>query len=178
MRKRGLLQTQALRLCTPAGFFHSANEPRIPQLAVLMHDDKWPRDWSNVRKGSRTVLAGIAARASDGRVADLELEPELEYGERCAAATPPATACSASSIGPETKVFNELKIAVQLMPGQTLVVAGRASMPGSLGQSPLHRKSPSGQPTEQKLLLFRLMHSPGDDSFRSSRARPAMRRRR
>src|SRR6185369_12846111 len=98
------------------------------------------------------------------------VEPELEYGEPVQRYTA-GEGMFRFEYRPESKVYSELKITAQLLPGQTLVIAGRADMPGSLGNHFCTERA-TGQPTEQKLILLRLMHSPGDDSFHSSEPHP------
>jgi hypothetical protein len=164
--RRGFLQNRAGHT---SRILSLGERARIPQLAVLMHDDR-----GHVTGRTYEKVLGLFSLVSqperDGRVR-LELEPELEYGE-------PQQRYTASDgmfrfeYRPESRVFEELKITAQLAPGQTLILAGRADMPGSLGNHYFTERS-TGQPTEQKLLLFRLMHSPGDESFRSSEPRPA-----
>jgi len=164
--RRGFLQNRAGHT---SRILSLGERARIPQLAVLMHDDKG-RVTGRTYEKVLGLFSLVSQPERDGRVR-LELQPELEYGE-------PMQRYTASDgmfrfeYRPESKVFEELKVTAHLSPGQTLVVAGRADMPGSLGNHYFTEKS-TGQPTEQKLLLFRLMHSPGDDSFRSNEARPA-----
>jgi hypothetical protein len=164
--RRGFLQNRAGHT---SRILSLGERARIPQLAVLVHDDS-----GHVTGRTYEKVLGLFSLVSqpehDGRVR-LEIEPELEYGEPVQRYTA-GDGMFRFEYRPESKVFNELKITAQLLPGQTLVIAGRADLPGSLGNHFCTERA-TGQPTEQKLLLLRLMHSPGDDSFNSSGPRPA-----
>jgi len=164
--RRGFLQTRAGH---PSKIISAGEKARIPQLAVLLHGEDGRVTGRNYEK-TLALFSLICHPERDGRVR-MELEPELEYGEPQQRYTA-GDGMFRFEFRPEAKVFNELKIMAQLQPGQTLIVAGRADKPGSLGHHFFTEQS-SGQPTEQKLLLLRLMRSPGDDTFRSTEVPPA-----
>lgn len=163
--RRGLLQTRAGHT---SRILSAGEKARIPQLAVLVHGDQG-RVTGRTYERVLGLFSLVSQSERDGRV-HIELEPELEYGEPQQRYTA-GDGMFRFEFRPETKVFNELKISARLSPGQTLVVAGRADMPGSLGYHFFTERA-SGQPTEQKLLLLRLMHSPEDDTHRSSEVPP------
>lgn len=163
--RRGFLQTRAGHT---SRILSLGERARIPQLAVLVHDDSGHVTGRTYEK-ALGLFSLVSQPEHDGRVR-LEVEPELEYGEPVQRYTA-GDGMFRFEYRPESRVFSNLKITAQLLPGQTLVIAGRADMPGSLGNHFCTDRAP-GQPTEQKLFLLRLMHSPGDDSFHSSEARP------
>ncbi|HEY2840472.1 MAG TPA: hypothetical protein VGJ26_15050 [Pirellulales bacterium] len=164
--RRGLLQTRAGHT---SRILSLGEKARISQLAVLVHGDSG-RVTGRAYEKVLGLFSLVSQPERDGRVR-IELEPELEYGEPQQRYTA-GDGMFRFEYRPETRVFNELKIIAELLPGQTLVIAGRADMPGSLGNHFFTERA-AGQPTEQKLLLLRLMHSPGDDSYLSSEPRPA-----
>jgi hypothetical protein len=97
----------------------------------------------------------------DGR-ARLELTPQIEHGE------PQRTVVARQGVlqyefGPARQVFDELRLAAVLAPGQSLLVAPLPDRPGTLGNR-LFGEFVSGR-EEQKLVLVRLLQPQADPLF-------------
>jgi hypothetical protein len=118
---------------------------------------------------AQCMFAVTTSRREDGRVA-LELVPELHHGQATQQYSGEHGVFRVQFARPK-QVFAELGIRVDLVPGQMLVVGGRADRPGSLGQQ--FFAAPRTPHQERKLLVVRLLHSARNDPFRADDSAPS-----
>ncbi|MBI2826807.1 MAG: hypothetical protein HYX69_19205 [Planctomycetia bacterium] len=166
--RRGLLQTRAGHRAT---IITAGENARIPQISMLLRGDDGRVTGRSFEK-CMSVLALRAFPEHDGRVR-VELVPEIEHGDARQLYTA-SDGMFKIEFRPATEVFKDLKLDAALSPGEMLVLASRADRSGSLGHHFLTEQL-NGAPREQKLILIRLAHSPGDDRFHGDDLPPAAR---
>ncbi len=155
---RGLVQTHGGQrsLVIVAG-----ERQRIANLALLERRDDGSVSGATYHD-AMGVLAMRLLPQGDGRTR-IEIVPEIQHGE-------PKKDWVASEgrfqvkFEPPTEVYHDLRMEAPLAPGQMLLITCLPDRPGSLGYH-LFTEQQTGQPVQQKLLLFRLAHSPLDDRF-------------
>jgi hypothetical protein len=158
--RRSLWQTRAGH---PGIIITAGERARIPNVAVLVRGE----DGHVTGRNYERVMGALSMKAMaehDGRVR-IEVIPELEHGEPRSRFVA-GDGMIKADYRPETVLFKDLQIDTLLAPGQTLVLGTRADKPGSLGSHFFTEQGSSGT-LEQKMLLVRVEHSPGDDAFRS-----------
>jgi hypothetical protein len=155
---RGLVQTRSGQrsLVIVAG-----ERERIPELALLVRGDDGQVSGRTFH-GAAGVLAMRFFPQGDGRTR-VEIIPELQHGE-------PKQELVAGpgmfryEFAPPTEVFHDLRLETPLALGQMILLTCLPNRPGSLGHH-LFTEEVAGQPKQQKMLLFRLAHSPLDDRY-------------
>jgi hypothetical protein len=130
------------------------------ELPLLMRDDDGEVRGTTYHR-AQGLLALRALAQGDGRVR-LELTPELHYGEPQQRWTGDGGILRLET-GRAKRVFDKLRLAATLSPGQMLVVTCLPTRPGSLGHHFFTEPSSGG--TAQKLLLLRVAQTQHDEAF-------------
>jgi hypothetical protein len=162
---RGLIQNQGGQR---AEVIVAGEREPIASLSLLQTSD-------DGRVGGKTlnkVVGVLALRMfpqGDGRTR-LEIIPELKHGE-VKQRVEADNGVLRFDIGPDREVFHDLRLEAALAPGQMILLTCLPNRPGSLGHH-LFTEEPTGQPRQQKMLLFRLAYSPLDDRFTAEPSPP------
>ena len=130
----------------------AGEQARIPRVAVLVRGS----DGRVTGRAYEKIMGALSMKAfpeQDGRVR-LEIIPQIEHGE------PRSRFVAADGVikpdyRPETVLFDDLRLAATLSPGQMLVIGTRADKPGSLGSHFFTEQHP-GSRWRKKLFLVRL----------------------
>ena len=160
----GTLYSEGKQLCL---------QPRDGQVGYIAKSDVrdtiqvlWNRDGQiqgRTFNRAQCMFAARAVRQKDGRV-EVELVPELQYGEARQQYEGEQGVFRVQFARPK-QVFAELAIHAVLSPGQMLVIGGRETRPGSIGQQFFSTISDHGE--EQKLLVVRLVHAAPADPLQA-----------
>ncbi len=128
-------------------------------LSLLMRDEGQVVGRTYAKAEGRFALR--ASEVAGGRV-QVELTPELHYGEQQQRWNAADGVIRLEASRPK-RVFDELKLAAQLEPGQMLIVSCQPDRPGTLGHC--FFTEPKADSLMQKFLVIRIAEAGSDRSF-------------